>query len=367
MTTRQLSFKGPPQLALAAGATTPNPGIFGVQVWSTTTNSILMWDGSTWSTLGSGEPPTTLSYSLSNPPDANVPKGQIWTPATYSSGGFSATANMSTSGTSSFTEAGGTLGSYNSTHSYHSFTGVGATYTCKGVYGTGAPFRRGTAENGGFIFNASVDFQSVPFGCSGYAAILDAEGLFSGWGDTTYIGVGVGFDTTDSGNSLFLMVGNGTTKTRTALTRTGSGYVASSGRKFRLMIVCLPGATNATVDMIDLSNSYPVLDKVSVDISSISANLGLNINVCAATDSSTDVVNVNVYEAYGIQYPVVPKVANVIVSTDTTGNAATATQLAASRTIQGVAFNGSANIDVISIGSVAPSSPTLNQLWIETT
>ena len=119
--------------------------------------------------------------------------------------------------------------------------------------------------------------------------------------------------------------------------------------------------------MIDLSNSYPVLDKVSVDISSISANLGLNINVCAATDSSTDVVNVNVYEAYGIQYPVVPKVANVIVSTDTTGNAATATQLAASRTIQGVAFNGSANIDVISIGSVAPSSPTLNQLWIETT
>lgn len=61
MTTRQLSFKGLPQLAIAAGTSAPNPGIAGVQIWSTTANSILVWDGDSWETVGSGGGGSTLT------------------------------------------------------------------------------------------------------------------------------------------------------------------------------------------------------------------------------------------------------------------------------------------------------------------
>lgn len=43
----------------------------------------------------------------------------------------------------------------------------------------------------------------------------------------------------------------------------------------------------------------------------------------------------------------------------------TADTLTTPRAIQGVLFNGSADINVISIGAVAPSNPVLNQLWLQ--
>lgn len=67
MTTKALSFKGPPQVAIAANAVTPNPGITGVQVWSTIENSILTWNGSIWVLAGGG---TALSSVTVNVPSA---------------------------------------------------------------------------------------------------------------------------------------------------------------------------------------------------------------------------------------------------------------------------------------------------------
>lgn len=48
MTTKILSFKSLPQLVLSEGATSPDPSIPGVQVWSTTLNKIVYWNGTIW-------------------------------------------------------------------------------------------------------------------------------------------------------------------------------------------------------------------------------------------------------------------------------------------------------------------------------
>jgi hypothetical protein len=56
MTTKSLRFERPVQLAVALGATTPNPGETGVVIWSTTTSSLLVWTGTQWSGIGAGAP-----------------------------------------------------------------------------------------------------------------------------------------------------------------------------------------------------------------------------------------------------------------------------------------------------------------------
>lgn len=68
MTTKTLSFKSLPQLAIAEGATTPNPGIAGVWVWSTSLSKPVYWTGSIWTTgLPSGDVvTTTATQTISN-------------------------------------------------------------------------------------------------------------------------------------------------------------------------------------------------------------------------------------------------------------------------------------------------------------
>lgn len=48
MTTKVLAFKALPSLAIAEGASTPDPSIPGVQIWSTTLNKPMYWTGSIW-------------------------------------------------------------------------------------------------------------------------------------------------------------------------------------------------------------------------------------------------------------------------------------------------------------------------------
>lgn len=45
---KSLSYLSPPQLAVASGATTPNPGVVGATLWSTLEQRALVWDGSAW-------------------------------------------------------------------------------------------------------------------------------------------------------------------------------------------------------------------------------------------------------------------------------------------------------------------------------
>ncbi len=52
MAKAQQSYIKPLVLAVAEGATTPNPGITGVVVLSSTTGSLMRWGGSAWTTAG---------------------------------------------------------------------------------------------------------------------------------------------------------------------------------------------------------------------------------------------------------------------------------------------------------------------------
>lgn len=48
MAKKLLGYQGLPQIAVAAGASTPNPGRAGVQAWSTTLAAAVIWDGYSW-------------------------------------------------------------------------------------------------------------------------------------------------------------------------------------------------------------------------------------------------------------------------------------------------------------------------------
>lgn len=74
MAQKQLGFKAPPALAIAEGATTPNPGIVGVSCWSTTLAKPVYWDGTIWTAGSGGGAPDPLILSDSDPatPAANT-------------------------------------------------------------------------------------------------------------------------------------------------------------------------------------------------------------------------------------------------------------------------------------------------------
>ncbi|MFC7460750.1 hypothetical protein [Hydrogenophaga defluvii] len=71
---RDLSFRGPPQLAVAENATTPT-GVLGAVIWSTTAGKKLEWDGSKWAVpLGTAVPQITVSAT----PPADPVVNQLW-------------------------------------------------------------------------------------------------------------------------------------------------------------------------------------------------------------------------------------------------------------------------------------------------
>jgi hypothetical protein len=69
MTTQNYTFQAPPALAVAIGATTPNPGIVGVSVWSTTASATLTWNGTSW------QMPTVVASEVDLTPQTAVPAG----------------------------------------------------------------------------------------------------------------------------------------------------------------------------------------------------------------------------------------------------------------------------------------------------
>lgn len=54
MSQEQLNYRKPPQLAIAEGATTPNPGAAGASAWSTTLSKPVVWTGSIWTAYQTG-------------------------------------------------------------------------------------------------------------------------------------------------------------------------------------------------------------------------------------------------------------------------------------------------------------------------
>ena len=63
MTTKTLSFKSLPSIAVSEGATTPNPGTTGVWAWSTTLSKPVYWNGTLWSSITTGSSGSSTVYS----------------------------------------------------------------------------------------------------------------------------------------------------------------------------------------------------------------------------------------------------------------------------------------------------------------
>lgn len=51
---KNLNFQAPPALAIAEGATSPNPGVVGVSLWSTTLGKPVYWTGTQWTAGATG-------------------------------------------------------------------------------------------------------------------------------------------------------------------------------------------------------------------------------------------------------------------------------------------------------------------------
>lgn len=71
MATKSLRYEGLPEVAISEGASTPNPGIPGVRVWSTTLSRVMYWNGSVWASL---QPTITVSTTA----PASPVIGQLW-------------------------------------------------------------------------------------------------------------------------------------------------------------------------------------------------------------------------------------------------------------------------------------------------
>lgn len=66
---RELAFRAPPALPVAQNATTPT-GLLGAEIWSTTANKKLVWDGSRWA------PCDNLVVSATQPTNPSL--NQLW-------------------------------------------------------------------------------------------------------------------------------------------------------------------------------------------------------------------------------------------------------------------------------------------------
>lgn len=76
MTRSARNFWAPPSLPIAASAATPNPGVVGATVWSTTTQSLLVWSGSAWMPIGAtasgGRGVTTVNFGSGGSADTSA-------------------------------------------------------------------------------------------------------------------------------------------------------------------------------------------------------------------------------------------------------------------------------------------------------
>jgi hypothetical protein len=364
MTTRQLSFKGPPQLAVAAGATSPNPGINGVQIWSTTANALVVWDGNSWELAGGGMAST--EDTVFRPVDFNAP----WGFYAFTAGG-SNVGNIGpiayTAGTPSGVAPSGTSNTMLGQTGCTSFTSDATAYSACGVWNAQCPVRRGTVTYGGFIFETLSGFAPTNSGTM-FMGLQSGGLVYNDTPPATTAAIGIGGMPGDNLATGFrIYFGNGTSidtsiwVSRPAGTRNDPFY--------KLYIRVPGGGSIAKMWLIDYGIAeYPdgvtVLDGYEMDISTLPITTLLETVTSIGNVASGGIQVVNfVYQKlrYWNAPQVYPEAAANIA-----GNAGTADTLLTPRNIQGIPFDGSTNIDVVSIGAVAPASPTLNQLWIQT-
>lgn len=344
MTTRQLAFKGPPSLAVAAGATTPNPGIPGVQVWSTTALSTLTWDGSQWAAPASGAP---TSDSILAPVDMDVPSGHSWWADGFNNYGYT-----NSGGSGSLLGAGAAVAAtpastgLEGTFPHSTFTTTAATYQAAGMFvSERREFKRGSAAHGGFVFEALCGFEAAN-GCMFIG--MQAGGLL--YADTpanTAQAIGIGNSVGDNSLTTFrVFFGNGTAFSSTPYSRPAGTRNAPF---YKVYIRVLPGASIAKMWVIDYGiagspEGIMALNGLEIDISSLPVAANLEPTMGVGTAGLTNARSFRGYwmkaHHWRANAPYAEAAANI------TGNANTATALATPRLINGVAFDGTQDITI---------------------
>lgn len=165
MTASQLGFQALPPLAIAEGATTPNPGIAGVYAWSTTLVAPVLWNGTKWSAIPVGFNAGAWQAPLFTPFNAHLGE---WMPpgnATTKPGVFGLTA-LTDIGTATARNVATT-----NALTRQKRIGFVSAATAGSLAGTRlgiAQFTLGDDTNGGFLF-------STVFGCSDAATVSGAR------------------------------------------------------------------------------------------------------------------------------------------------------------------------------------------------
>lgn len=344
MTTRQLAFKGPPSLAVAAGATTPNPGIAGVQVWSTTTSSILTWDGSQWAAAASGAP---TSDSILAPVDMDVPNGHSWWADGFNNYGWSTSGgNGSLLGLGVAVAATPASTGLDGTFPHSTFTTTAATYQAAGMFvSERREFKRGSAAHGGFVFEALCGFEAAN-GCM-FIGMQAGSLLYADTPANTAQAIGIGNSVGDNSLTTFrVFFGNGTAFSSTPYSRPAGTRNAPF---YKVYIRVLPGASIAKMWVIDYGiagspEGIMALNGLEIDISSLPVAANLEPTMGVGTAGQTNARSFRGYwmkaHHWRANAPYAEAAANI------TGNANTATALATPRLINGVAFDGTQDITI---------------------
>ena len=236
-----------------------------------------------------------------------------------------------------------------------------------GVWNQFGLVKRGNATAGGFVFECLGGFIAA----SGGQMFMGMQGggaLFADGPDNANPFIGIGGFGADNLNTMFrIYFGNGTTADTSVVVNRPAG--TRTDPLYKLYIRVPAGSTTAKLWVIDYGiaespEGVTVLDGYSLDISSLPATTLIEGSMGYGNGSGTASKTFRMFwmKLRHWNAPAVfPEAAANI-----TGNAGTADTLLTPRNIQGVPFDGSTNINIISIGPTAPVSPALNQLWIQT-
>ena len=298
MTRQALGYQAPVAYAISEGATAPNPGLPGVQVWSTTTNSLMVWGGATWNAIGGGGGggAITLTQAMNVLPD-NTPI-LSWRPSAWDTAG-SGLGGIAAAGTSSHVAVSSAAGLLGALPLQRSSTGA-VTYEISGVNSAANAVRIGTKANGaGFIYEAQFAKSSFINGHTMMAGLM-ADGAEYGNFVPTKHSVFVGWDTSDtSASRLALFSADGTTLTKT-LGQVGT--TIGTDPFYYVRITAMPDV-GVFVTVIDLRTAVKIFDNFQVTATLPIANTPLSA-ICVActcavaTISVTDVYFVNVVPYY---------------------------------------------------------------------
>lgn len=268
MTTQAMGFVAPAQLAISEKAQSPDPGIPGVMIWSSSENKLLQWDGASWSAVRSSFDDDVCIVETRAAPGSNAP---------CNLGIGLATPSGSRSSVSS------------------SASSIGASFPMVGVTGASTP---GTvvAELGtsrcsfrarGFTARFRFRFSNVSANGRWFVGLTNATAQVGNVsianGGMQNI-VGLGWDI-DSGGNNALIYSNDTSATADAIDLGSSFAARASGLAYEFRLWCAAGAAAVKYAVRRIDAAAEVTGSVSTKLPSSTSFLSPMLWLTNNTDT----------------------------------------------------------------------------------